>query len=483
MLPKGGVMAFYGRDDQLAQLAALWRRPTASLVTCRGRRRIGKSTLIKHFAESQDALLVKLEGLAPQPKMKNEDQLRAFGRQLAEQAHLPYVMPESWFDAFRLLSDALPSNRKTVVLIDEISWMGRYDANFAGELKYAWDNRFHDKSDLIVVLCGSVSSWIDDNILSNTGFMGRIALDLIVRELPLCQCARFWGAAKKRISPREILDVLAVTGGVPRYLEEVDTALSADENIKRMCFLPNGYLFRDFNDVFASVFGANAPVKRKILTALADTPKDSQELAEYVGVARNGRLSSVMDELEMAGFVSRNAGLNPATGKRARQDRYRLRDNYTRFYMKYIEPHNREIVDGTFVFASAESLSGWDTLLGLQFENLVLNNVTALLPLLHLDGRQILSAAPYRQHKGVEAGGCQIDLLIQTRKSVCVVEIKRQSEIGEEVEARVAEKIRRLKVRNGVSVRTALVYDGQLSKRVATSGFFDALVPFGALLT
>ncbi|MBQ7187861.1 MAG: AAA family ATPase [Kiritimatiellae bacterium] len=475
-------MAFYGREDQMAQLAALWRHPAASLVTCRGRRRIGKSTLIKHFAESQDAFFIKLEGLAPHNRMKNEDQLKAFGRQLAEQMHLPYAMPESWFDAFRWLGDVLPSGRRTVVLIDEISWMGRYDANFAGELKYAWDNRFHDKHELIVILCGSVSSWLEDTILSNTGFMGRIALDLIVRELPLSKCAQFWGVAGERISPREILDVLSVTGGVPRYLEELDPALSADENIKRMCFLPNGYLFRDFNDVFSSVFGANAPVKRNLLKALADASMDSRELVERVGAARNGRFSDVMEELEMAGFVSRNSGLNPATGRRARQDRYRLRDNYTRFYMKYIEPHNREILDGSFVFASAESLPGWDTVLGLQFENLVLNNVTALLPLLHLEGRQILSAAPFRQRKGVGSGGCQIDLLVQTRKSVCVVEIKRQSEIGEEVETQVAEKVRRLKLRDGVSVRTALVYEGRLSKRVATSGFFDALVPFGALL-
>ena len=123
-------MAFYGREDQISQLEALWRRQTASLVTCRGRRRIGKSTLIKRFAECTDAMLVKLEGLAPQPKMKNEDQLKAFGRQLAEQMGLPFQTPESWFDAFRSLAQSLPSGRRIVVLMDEISWMGKYDANF-----------------------------------------------------------------------------------------------------------------------------------------------------------------------------------------------------------------------------------------------------------------------------------------------------------------------------------------------------------------
>ncbi len=475
-------MAFFGREDDLRRLGTLWKRSQASLVTCRGRQRIGKSTLIRQFADRSGAHLLQLEGLAPQRRMGNADQLAAFGRQLAEQTGTPPALPGSWFDAFRLLDKAIPATGKTVVLLDEVSWMGRHDPNFAGELKFAWDNRFHDRKDLVVIVCGSVSAWIEENILANTGFVGRISLDLIVRELPLRDCAKFWGKALARVSPREVLDVLAVTGGVPRYLEELDPALSADDNIGRMCFSPNGYLFRDFNDVFASVFGANAPVKRKILEALAETELGGLELAARLGIARNGRLSSVMDELEMAGFISKNAGMNPSTGKRSRQDRYRLKDNYARFYLKYIAPFREQILGGAFEFFSLENLPAWNAVLGLQFENLVLNNVHELLPFLHLEGKQILSAAPWRSRRTGDAAGCQIDLLVQSRKAVCVVEIKRKNEIGEEVEREVAEKIRRLKIRDGTSIRTALVYDGHLAKSVQGSGFFDALVSISALL-
>lgn len=348
-------MAFFGREEDLQRLGALWKRAQAALVTCRGRRRIGKSTLVRQFADRSGALLLRLEGLAPQGRMTNADQLAAFGRQLAEQTGASPEIPENWFDAFRLLDRAIPAGGRTVVLLDEVSWMGRHDPNFAGELKYAWDNRFHGRQNLIVVVCGSVSAWIDENILSNTGFVGRISLDLIVRELPLRDCARFWGKALARVSPREVLDVLAVTGGVPRYLEELDPSLSADDNIGRMCFSPNGYLFRDFNDVFTSVFGANAPVKRKILEALAETELGGVELAARLGIARNGRLSSVMDELEMAGFVSKNAGMNPSTGKRSRQDRYRLKDNYARFYLKYIAPCREQVLGGTFEFSPSKT--------------------------------------------------------------------------------------------------------------------------------
>ena len=121
-------------------------------------------------------------------------------------------------------------------------------------------------------------------------------------------------------------------------------------------------------------------------------------------------------------------------------------------------------------------------MLGLQFENLVLNNVLSLAPLLHLGGVPILSAAPFRLPGTKTAKGCQIDLLLQTRRSACVVEIKRRREIGEEVEAEVARKVARLPIAPGVSVRTALVYDGHLAPVVLGNGYFDAIVPFRALL-
>ena len=477
---------FYGREDILSRLSEFWKRPHASLLVCRGRRRIGKSTLISRFAFLDGARFLSFEGLAPQPKMTNEDQLAAFGRQLAEQTQGEASTPPNWFEAFRRLAAAVPAvargGARVVILLDEISWMGKYDPNFPGELKYAWDKRFHDMPDLVFVICGSVSSWIEENILANAGFLGRISLDLIVPELPLRDCVNFWGTARERVAPQEILDVLSVTGGVPRYLEEVDPALSADENIKRMCFHPNGYLYKDFNDIFTTVFSATSPLKRAVLARLTVGAQGGAELAEALGVARNGPFSKVMKELEMAGFVAADSGINPESGRRSREIRYRLRDNYTRFYLKYVEPHASEIKDGRYEFASLENLPEWNAILGLQFENLVVNNFRSLLPALHLEGVQIFSAAPFRKARKSADRGVQVDLLVQTRKAVVLVEIKRQREIGEEVEREMAEKVRRLHVPAGMSVRTALVYAGALSKGVRGDGYFDALIPAEALL-
>ena len=187
-----------------------------------------------------------------------------------------------------------------------------------------------------------------------------------------------------------------------------------------------------------------------------------------------------LKDLEVAGFVSSECGLNPETGKPSRVDRYRLKDSYIRFYLKYIEPHMEQIRNGGFESIQLEGLPEWNAVMGLQFENLVLNNVSELLPFLHLDHVPILSAAPFRK-SNVRTGGCQIDLLIQTRKSVFVVEVKRKNEIGEEVEREVAEKVARLSVPRDKSVRTALVYEGRLLPIVRANAYFDAIVDIATM--
>ena len=284
-----------------------------------------------------------------------------------------------------------------MVLLDEISWMGMHDANFPGRLRTAWETLFHRHEKLILVICGSVSVWIKENILDNTGFTGRFSRDYVLPELPLSVCTQFWGEARNRVAAREILDVLSVTGGVPRYLEEIDPGLSADENIRRMCFLKSGELFKDFDAIFNPLFGEATETKRKLLIALADGPKSGAELATAIDVGRNGRLSRILRELAEGGFISSDVGKNPETGAECRVGKYRLRDNYTRFYLKYIAEHKGEIERGVFRYMSLEHLPGWNTIMGLQFENLVVNNAMELVPFLGLGNSIVLSAAPYHR--------------------------------------------------------------------------------------
>ena len=473
---------FVGRTEYFDDLSALWRKSSSSLVACRGRRRIGKSTLIEYFASKTADKFLSFEGLPPRKGMTNRKQLENFSTSLAQQTNRPRVVMESWHDAFFWLNEAIDDSAKTVILLDEISWMGGYDADFAGHLKWAWDKLFHRHDRLVMVVCGSVSAWIKENILDNTGFAGRFSRDYILPEIPLSSCPAFWGSAAETTSSREMFDILSVTGGVPRYLEEIDPALSAEENIRRLFFTPQGKLFKEFDDVFAAVFGDEAKTKKLILKALADGAKSGAELALELGLANTGHFSEHLRALAECGFISADNGINPETGRSARIDRYRLRDNYTRFYLRCVEPRKGEISVGGYRFASVEQLSGWNSIIGLAFENLIVNNWTELLPRIGIGNAIVESAAPFRRTSSDKSKGVQFDLMIQTPRTVYAIEIKRKNRIGCEVEREMEEKINRLKVRKGMSIRPVLVYDGTLAPQLTGSGYFAAIIDASVFL-
>ena len=467
---------FVGRKDILDRLEGLWRKNTPSLVTVRGRRRIGKSTLVEEFARKTADHFVAIEGQAPGKGVNNGIQLRSFIEQLSAQTGAPDLPVSNWLQAFQLLASALPKDGRAVVLLDEISWMGGYDVAFPGTLKVAWDRIFKKRDNLVFVLCGSVSSWIAENILNGTGFVGRDSLDIVVDELPLSLCKAFWGVPE-RVSASEMLDVLSITGGVPKYLEEIDPALSSDENIRRMCFSREGILFRDFNQIFNQIFGKKTEAKKAIMKAIAYGSKSAAEIAETMGVERNGHLVESLAELELAGFIAKDGGVNPRTGREARIVRYRLKDNYSRFYLHHVEPHAKAISAGLFQYGSLDGLKGWSAIRGLQFENLVVSNFKALLPILGIEGASLVSAAPYRRTRSKTGQGVQIDLLLQTRATAYVVEIKRREEIGEEIADEINDKVKAADFRPAVSVRTVLVYDGRLASAVRTEHLLDFAVP------
>ena len=477
-------MEFFGRTELLRQLQDLWGKRVSSLVTCRGRRRIGKSTLVERFASMSKARFIKIEGLRPGSGTTKEDELDAFASQLSSQTDAESSRPADWLRAFIRLSKEIKPREKTVVLLDEVSWMAHGDSTFAPTLKVAWDNYLKKNDRLVLVVCGSVSTWIKENIIQSEAFYGRRSLDVVVPELPLRECVKFWGNAAGRISMREIADVLSVTGGVPRYLEEINPLLSATENIRKMCFVPKAPLLTDFDEMFSDVISRQPKFSAKILRALVDGPRSVSEIAMALGVGKGGNITNAIEQLEEAGMVASDSSRNPETGAEVRERRYRLCDNYSRFYLKYVEPEKMSIDANSFVFGGLERFAGWDSILGLQFENLILNNWRELMSPLHLDGAIIKSAAPYvkRGSRTDETKGCQIDMLIQTKMSVFVVEIKRQLHIGREIIDEVREKCRRLRKPRDVSLRTALVYEGELEPSIEADGYFDAIIPFSQLL-
>ena len=473
---------FVGRVEEMNALEDLWGRDSGVLVTCRGRRRIGKSTLIEEFAARTAECFIVIEGLPPRKGVTDADQRRHFCERVAEYAKRDIRTASNWSLAFAQLDGIIPNDARTVVLLDEISWLGGHCPDFPGYLKEAWDRRLRKHPNLIFVLCGSVSSWIAENILDNTGFVGRDSLDLAIGVLSLADSARMLGRNADRLSSGELFDLFSITGGVPKYLEEIKPQLSTNENIRRMCFLPRALLFREFDDVFSAVLGRRTESRGRVLRLLSDGPKSASELAAIMKTVPNGAISQALQDLRLAGFAARESGLNPETGRPLRLERYRISDNYARFYLHAIEPRKTAIEDGLFRFSSLEQLPGWESMLGTQFENLILSHVPDLFPHLGLESSPVLSAAPYARKAGNKVCGLQIDLLIQTRRSMMVVEIKRRREIGGGIVDEVAEKVKALRRMTDASIRTALVYDGHLAKTVPADGYFDFIMPAAKLL-
>lgn len=473
---------FIGRSAERQEFAELFQRKSASLVTCQGRRRIGKSRFIGECAASA-ARFLSFSGLPPREGLTKQEQLDAFSDQLSKQTKMPRVPLDGWPTAFQLLASQLPAKGSVVVLLDEISWMAIGDKDFAGHLKNAWDRDFSTCRGLILVLCGSVSSWIEDNILNSTGFVGRCTWQFHLKPLPLNECVAFWGKRSARVSAAEKWRMLAVTGGVPGYLEQILTSRSAEENIERLCFNPGGMLFHECGRIFHDIFTRKADTYQAVVATLVHGPKTLQQVGQALGRERGGSLGDALRDLELAGFIRKDSFFDPANGKtKPREHRFRLADNYLRFHLKYIAPASERVRKGLYQRVPLESLEAWDTLMGLQFETLILDSLEEIFARLGLKNRAVLNAGPYAQGKTLRREACQIDLLIRTRQSLYIVEMKFRKMTGPEMIDQMKEKVARLKLPKGQSFRTVLLHSGGIDPAIEASDYFDFIIPADELV-
>jgi AAA+ ATPase superfamily predicted ATPase len=474
----GTKMEFTGRSSELRIFRDLQRKHTSSLVVVCGRRRIGKSTLIRQAAKQADHFL-NFEGLAPCESLTKKDQLESFALRLSQHTALPKLTLDNWPQAFQLLAGALPRDGWTILLLDEISWMSIGERNFAGHLKNAWDNHFSQKGKLIVVLCGSVSSWIDRNILNSTGFVGRCSHTFKLAPLSLAESKKFLG---KRSTAAEQLRILAVTGGIPKYLEEINRSQTAEQNIHRLCFDPGGILYNEFEQIFHDIFNRRHEFYRQILHALVDGSRSVSQVGKRLKVARGGTLTDALEDLASSGFITADQAFDPISGKSGRTTRYRLSDNYLRFYLKYVEPQRPKIDKGFYKTQPLETLPNWDTIMGLQFENLLLANLDPIRSELGLETTPIINAGPHTQTKTKQRSACQIDLLIRTRRCIYVIEAKFRDQVPRSVTTEIEKKIGCLAVPKKHAIRTALIYQGKLENGIAESEQFDHIIPFENLM-
>ncbi len=472
------LIPFIGRSEELQGLKALQGKSSSSLVVITGRRRIGKSTLVGEFSKNFKHYY-EFQGMAPRQGLTNEDQLKNFAEQCKQILGGVEPVLNNWTEAFSYLASNISTQKSALLFIDEVSWMARYDKDFVGKLKIAWDTKFSRIPGLVLVLCGSVSSWIEDNILQETDFIGRVSLTIRLTELDLKDSLNFWGERGKNISLKEKLSYLNVVGGVPKYLEEYNPRESTNSNILRLCFKKGGYLFEDFEKIFSDIFERKSETYKKIVRLLAQRHLSPVEVSKALKVKQSGELTKCLRDLELSGFIKRDYTYQPG-GKRGRLSKLRISDNYLRFYLKYIEPNITAINSGLYNFSSLGELLAWEAISGLQFENLLLNRVPEVIKVLGLEREVIKSAGTYFQNKTNKSEAVQVDLFIECKpNNFYICEIKYKKKIGLSIVGEVREKIEKLKLPKYSTRRPVLIYSGELDPEVRELDYFDLIVEVG----
>jgi uncharacterized protein len=468
---------FVGRQSELSVLASHFQHPSASFLVIHGRRRIGKSRLVDEFGKNKTYF--HFTGLAPDQNIDAQIQRNEFARKLASYFMLPGLKAEDWADLFTILAHQC-RGKKVVLLFDEISWMGAGDPTFLSKLRNAWDREFKTNPHLMLILCGSVSSWIEKNILSSTGFLGRISHVLTLNQLSLHDCFTFWD---ENIASYEKIKYLAVTGGIPLYLEALNPKLSAEENIRQLCFTAGGLLVREFENIFSDLFTKRSRIYEKIVSALSQSALSIEQISKKINITQSGWLSEHLIDLEKSGFLTRDYTWHVESSTESKISHYRLSDNYLRFYLKYIKKNQAKIARNDFDFKSLAALPGWTMCMGFQFENLILKNRINVRKVLNIKPDEIIIDNPYFQQASKKAPGCQIDYMIQTKfNNLYVCEIKfHRSPIGTGIIQEVQQKIDALKKPKGFSCRPVLIHVNGVSDQVIDSDYFAKIISIDEL--
>jgi uncharacterized protein len=246
-----------------------------------------------------------------------------------------------------------------------------------------------------------------------------------------------------------------------------------------LCFQKEGILFSEFERIFSDLFSTRSTTYKNIVERLAEGACELKDIYQHLGVEKSGVISTYMDDLVTAGFMSHDFTWSVKTGQDSKSSRFRLKDNYLRFYLKYIDPNKKKIERRTL-----KLLPQWQSVMGLQFENLVLNNRKAIYQLLEIDPSDIINDNPFFQRKTKGQPGCQIDYMIQDKFGSCYLcEIKFSGrEITTTVIEEMKQKMERLKVPKHISLRPVLIHVNGVDEQIIESGFFSSIINFNDLL-
>ena len=389
-----------GREYERARLEKSLKTNKSELISIYGRRRIGKTYLIRQVYQkyTKFEMTGMYAGTSQQQLEIFHDALSRVSSRFAK-----VDVPVNWHDAFELLKtyiNGLRGKSKKVIFIDEFPWIDTHKSSFLSYFGHFWNTYCEKRSDLVVVICGSSASYMVHNIGANKGSLhSRIEYTLELQPFSLYETRLYLKSKSINWPNKSILQLYIAIGGIPHYLSKIQKGQSVVQNIQRLCFDSNGDLTKEFDEIFESLF-EHSQLHVKIVRALAVTQRGitRKQLLESTKVTDNGDFTKAINELKVSGFVSEYH----AIGKKVKDKLFRLSDEYSNFYIKYIEPNKNQGVDFWKMKAQSQSYLSWA---GFNFETICLKHV-----------EQIKMALGIRAIQSVNSSwstdGAQVDLVI-----------------------------------------------------------------------
>jgi uncharacterized protein len=402
-----------GREEEKKILNDALQSRDAELIAVYGRRRIGKTFLIRNYYGKQ--IVFELTGIH-EATFKN--QLHNFSLALQESMGIAVApaTPGSWIDAFRMLSDYLRrviKKRPVVILFDELPWLCTPRSGFLQAFGHWW-NTWASRNPLVkVVICGSAASWIIRNIINDRGGLhNRVTQRIRLLPFTLAETERFLLHHGVKLDRYQVLQLYMAMGGIPQYLKQVHKGDSAAQTIDKLCFAKNGMLKTEFDDLYQSLF-AHAENHEATVRTLSKKAKGMTraEIIEACGFTTGGWTSELFDELEQSGFITQYIPFD----RTVRDAIYKLSDEYSLFYLKFIAGA-RATGAGTWLrLSKTQSYTSWS---GFAFEAVCQKHVDNIKQALGIAGVYTeASAWRYIPRKGEK--GAQADLLLD-RADHCI---------------------------------------------------------------
>lgn len=451
-----------GREKERAVLERAAASPTAEMIAVIGRRRVGKTFLIRSVFEGK----IRFETAGVQNASLKE-QLNNFHFRLkysfGELA--PPKAPRTWQDAFFALTTCLErdaSTHQNVLFFDELPWLAANKSRFLNAFSFFW-NTWAVQKKIIVVICGSAASWMLQKVINDKGGLhNRITKRIELKPFTLRETEAFLQSRHIHLERYQIVQLYMALGGIPHYLNEVEKGKSAMQTIQDICFSNTGILQSEFKRLYAALFD-NPEQHIAIIRALAQKRSGMSrgEIIEATGLPDGGGTSVCLEGLEASGFISAYQSFE----KKKKEMLYRLTDEYSLFYLKFIETRPDLDEDTWQTLSQTQIFKSWS---GYAFENICLKHTPQIKKALSIAGIHAEASTFYQKGQGNEQG-VQIDLLLdRSDNTINLFEIKFYAE-ALALDRKQAEALRQK--------RTLFKYYTQSKKHL----FLSLLTPFGLL--